>query len=178
MSLEGSDFDTLLAVYTGAAVNALTLVGRNDECNLEGIIYSISCLAFPITTGTTYSLQVDGYAYTRGHVEVYLDFSDSIAPPGNDAFSAAASIMSLPTMGTTLGATMESGEPQAGLGASGSVWFRFTAPVASTTAQARVVDVLASPCDTVFFFALIAFQSDLHRVDNLTRTMVVGKSPS
>ena len=139
MSLEGSDFDTVLAVYTGAAVNTLTLVGRNDQCTLEGVAYSISCLAFPITTGTTYSLQVDGYASSRGHVEVYLDFSDSITPPGNDAFSAAASIMSLPTMGTTLGATMESGEPQAGLGASGSVWVRFTAPVASTTAQARCV---------------------------------------
>jgi hypothetical protein len=51
----GSAIDTLLAVYTGAAVNALTRVVDNDDCPSGGLT---SCVTFTTTPGTVYYMQV------------------------------------------------------------------------------------------------------------------------
>lgn len=50
--------DTLLAVYTGSAVDALSLVAANDDawCGLNGSV------VFDATAGTTYWIAVDGKA--------------------------------------------------------------------------------------------------------------------
>ncbi len=64
----GSSFDTVLAVYTGNAVNALTLVAANDDA--PGL--STSSLAFPAVRGTTYRIAVDGYEGTTGNVQLRL----------------------------------------------------------------------------------------------------------
>ena len=53
----GSDFDTLLGIYTGTAVNALTLVGEND--NFGSVLQS--SVTFVATAGVTYYIAVDGY---------------------------------------------------------------------------------------------------------------------
>src|SRR6266487_5781463 len=54
----GSNFDTLLGVYTGNAVGALTLVGHDDD----GESWSrTSRVAFQATAGMTYYIAVDGY---------------------------------------------------------------------------------------------------------------------
>jgi hypothetical protein len=64
----GSAFDTVLAVYTGNAVGALTLVAANDDApNL-----STSALAFPAIRGTTYRIAVDGYLGANGAVQLRL----------------------------------------------------------------------------------------------------------
>jgi hypothetical protein len=50
-----SDFDTVLAVYTGSSVNALTAVKSNtDECDFT------SAVTFTAVTGQVYSIAVDG----------------------------------------------------------------------------------------------------------------------
>jgi hypothetical protein len=123
VTLTGSDYDTLLAAYTGTAVSALTLVASNDNCTPRGS--TASCANFTITRGTVYSLQVDGARGAQGTVRIAVSFVWD-APP-NDAFSAA--VTTLPATGTTLGASLEPGErvAMAGKGASGSVWYRFTA---------------------------------------------------
>ena len=53
----GSGFNTYLAVYTGAAVNALTLVQRND--NAPGLV-NVSLVTFAAQQGTEYAIQVGG----------------------------------------------------------------------------------------------------------------------
>jgi subtilisin family serine protease len=53
----GSGFDTLLAVYTGSAVNALTLVAANDDA--AGTVQSR--LTFTAVSGTVYRIAVDGF---------------------------------------------------------------------------------------------------------------------
>jgi subtilisin family serine protease len=61
----GSNFDTLLAVYIGSAVNSLTLIASNDDIgggNLQ------SRVAFAATAGTTYSIAVDGYGGATGNI--------------------------------------------------------------------------------------------------------------
>ncbi len=61
----GSGFDTLLAVYTGAAVNALTLVAANDN---DGSAGSGSSVAFTARAGTEYQIVVDGLGGASGAV--------------------------------------------------------------------------------------------------------------
>ena len=70
MTTAGSDFDTLLAVYTGSAVNALTLPGanfRNDDENNPGGILT-SRVQFSAVGGTVYQIAVDGYGGDQGSV--------------------------------------------------------------------------------------------------------------
>ena len=126
VTLSGSDFDTLLAVYTGTVVNALTRVANNDDCTTDDVT---SCVTFTVVPGSVYSIQVDGPLFSvglrQGTVRIAVSF---VWPaPRNDAFSAAGT--TFPADGTTLGATMETGERVAilGRGASASVWYRFSA---------------------------------------------------
>ena len=55
----GSDFDTVLAVYTGAVVNSLTPVTADDD----GGGNSTSRLTFTAVQGTTYYISVNGFDF-------------------------------------------------------------------------------------------------------------------
>jgi hypothetical protein len=127
VTLAGSSFDTLLAVYTGTTVNTLTLVSSNDDCPSKSRVLT-SCTTFSVVPGTSYSIQVDGYGAQSGDVSIAVILAR--AAPLNDAFVAAVS--TFPAKGTTVGATLETGEPSAGPGASGSVWFRYTPPASTS----------------------------------------------
>jgi hypothetical protein len=52
----GSDFDTVLGVYSGTEVGGLTEVACNDDA--DGLASQVT---FPVTAGTTYHLQVGGW---------------------------------------------------------------------------------------------------------------------
>jgi lysophospholipase L1-like esterase len=63
----GSDFDTVLAVYRGSALNSLTPVaGNDDSCGLG------SEVEFEATAGTTYRIAVDGFFGGQGSIELEL----------------------------------------------------------------------------------------------------------
>ena len=56
-----TNYDTTLKTYTGSAVNALATVASNDDsCGLQ------SLNTVSVTSGTTYRVQVDGYASNTG----------------------------------------------------------------------------------------------------------------
>ena len=55
----GSGFDTILAVYTGGAVNALSLVATNDNDAVLSV--NTSRVQFNASSGTTYQIAVDGF---------------------------------------------------------------------------------------------------------------------
>ena len=59
----GSDFDTVLAVYTGTAVNGLTLLGSNDDNEDPNTPEheTSSQVIFSATQGTVYRIQVNGF---------------------------------------------------------------------------------------------------------------------
>jgi hypothetical protein len=57
VTTDGSNFDTLLAVYTGTSVSNLTLVAQNDDDN-QG---QTSSVTFNAVAGTTYYIAVDGW---------------------------------------------------------------------------------------------------------------------
>jgi Ca2+-binding RTX toxin-like protein len=118
--LEGSDFDTLLAVYRGNGVADLTEIASNDDA--PGARTSI--LNFVPVPGATYHIAVDGFIGATGTVQL----SWSQAPP-NDDVASAQSIRGLRgrAVGSTAGATREQGEQGSGL----SIWYRWTAPTSS-----------------------------------------------
>ena len=70
----GSGFDTLLAVYTGDAVNALTPVAMNDNAPGLG---SASRVSFAVQPGTQYQIAVDGYNGATGAITLNWSFTSS-----------------------------------------------------------------------------------------------------
>ncbi len=125
---QGSSIDTLLAIYTGTAVNALTLVASNDD---DGTPNGASSLTFDFQLGQTYYIAIDGKNGASGLVLANTKF----APPLNDDFinaeivSGSTGSISPPSSSNNLRATSEPGEPlHAGQVGNGSVWFEWTAP--------------------------------------------------
>jgi hypothetical protein len=60
----GSDFDTLLGVFTGGSVDALISVAENDDSD-EG---TQSIVTFDASAGTIYRIAVDGWGGARGNI--------------------------------------------------------------------------------------------------------------
>ena len=113
-----SDFDTLLAVYTGSALNALTEVAANDDatCDLA------SSVSFQAAKGETYRIAVDGVAGDVGTYHLLL----RLAPPNDDYADAVTLSGDQGAVdGTTAGASREPEEPDY---LTRSVWYRWTAP--------------------------------------------------
>ncbi len=68
ISTAGSTFDTLLGVYTGSSVSALTLVAANDDANGG----QTSSVTFSAVAGVTYQIAVDGYDGAVGDITLGL----------------------------------------------------------------------------------------------------------
>ena len=58
---EGSNFDTVMGVYTGTSVSALTVIGQHDDVGGPNGTDKTSSVTFNATAGTVYSIAVDGY---------------------------------------------------------------------------------------------------------------------
>ena len=146
-----SEFDTLLAVYTGDQVSNLQPVAADDNgCGAR------SQLSFMAAAGVTYRIAVDGASGATGYFE--LDWS---LPPANDDFAAATELTgdSGSVDGNTYYGTLEPGEPEHGPDGSASVWYRWTAP---TTGPATF-----ELCDSDFDTLLAVYTGA--SVDGLTR---------
>lgn len=131
----GSNFDTLLAVYTGNAVNALTEVASNDQFNGDQ-----SLVTFTAVSGTTYRIAIDGWQSAVGNISLH------IYGPSNDNFASATNLVSDSTVGSNVNAIAEPGEPaHAGGVATHSVWWRWTSPVTDEI----TIDTFGSSFDTL-----------------------------
>jgi|GEM_PF-3599201 len=115
-----SGFTTLIGVYTGSAVNALTLVSSGEDIATAALI-----------AGTTYFIAIDGVSGDSGNVELTV-----FSAPANDNFANATTLSGafpLVATGTLLGSTKEVGEPaHAALAGNTSVWYKFTSATAQT----------------------------------------------
>ncbi len=130
----GSFLDTLLAVYTGASVDALVAVAANDDA---APLVRTSRLSLPVRAGVAYRIAVDAAGGAPGTIRLQLA---AVIPPPNDAFADALVVTgsTLTLTGDARHATAEAGEPVHGgaLAPRPSVWFRWTAP----TSGAAFVD--------------------------------------
>src|SRR5207247_10315670 len=75
-----SGFDTLLAVYTGTAVTALTEIASNDNA---GVSDTTSKVNFPITAGTVYRIRVDGSVGAIGTINLHVALATVSDVPTN-----------------------------------------------------------------------------------------------
>ncbi|MEA2931627.1 MAG: hypothetical protein QOI56_412, partial [Actinomycetota bacterium] len=123
----GSSFDTVLAVYTGSAVDALTEVAANDDACLAQ-----SSVTFTATFGTTYHIVIASLGPVAG--PTVLSWAQ-VLPPPNDDFASATTIVgpSGTVTGSNVLATKEIGEPDhAGATGGASIWYRWVAPATDT----------------------------------------------
>lgn len=122
----GSAFDTVLAVYTGSSVGALTPVAANDN-RTTGV--TDSQVTFQAVAGTVYRIAVDGKSGAAGNLTITGSLSGGTV--GNDAFASAivCSGPSFTMTGSNVGATKEAGEPShAGRAGGKSIWYSWVAP--------------------------------------------------
>ncbi len=157
LSTHGSSYDTLLAVYTGTSLNALTPVAANDDGeNNDGS----STTGFSVTAGTTYSIAVDGYNGAGGILQLTLTFSAGATGPANDSGSNAIQITgaSASVTGSNIGATKTGMEPDHADNAGGkSVWWYWTAPANGVV----TINTTGSSFDTLLAIYTASTQLDL-----------------
>jgi subtilisin family serine protease len=139
----GSSFDTVLAVYTGAAIGSLTPVASNDDIAPGN---GQSRVTFQGTSGTSYAIAVAGDEMAFGAITLNVAFVPT-PPPANDNFANRITIAAPGTVtGSNVNATAEIGEPYHGNAtARTSVWWRYTPSLSGTV----VIDTLGSNFDTV-----------------------------
>jgi hypothetical protein len=132
ITTDGSSFDTLLGIYTGPRVSALTGVASNDD---HGLL-DTSRVRFQASGGTQYQIAVDGYhdglTAASGTITLTLSFlSGPLLRPANDAFTNRTWLRGLQvvTSGSNVQATREPGELMHAqkLGDT-SIWYAWTAP--------------------------------------------------
>ena len=125
----GSDFDTILSVYQGTALNALVPVanGSNDNHTSPDLT---SQVVFEVLAGNVYYIAVDSVTLGPDQGKVYLSYS-AVGSSGGDAFAACGALngFSDSSSASNAFATRESGEPMhAGEPGGKSVWWCWTAP--------------------------------------------------
>lgn len=120
----GSDFDTVLAVYSGNTIAGLRVLASNDDA-----VSLQSSVTLPVAAGTTYHIAVDGFSGHTG--QVILNYAvDDGSVPDNDDFVDRLPLTGTTTTGRNTSATGELGEPNhAGVSAPlASVWWSWQAP--------------------------------------------------
>lgn len=95
----GSSFDTLLAIYTGSALTALTPIVSSDDAGTS----TGSSATFSATSGTTYHIAVDGYNGAKGSVTliwaansaapVISTFTPQTGTPGTPVIMTGANLL-------------------------------------------------------------------------------------
>jgi thiol-disulfide isomerase/thioredoxin len=68
ISTAGSSFDTVLGVYLGTSVSALTEVASNDDEDYDADILTSKVVIFDVVAGQTYQIAVDGYGGDSGTI--------------------------------------------------------------------------------------------------------------
>jgi hypothetical protein len=135
-----SNFDTYLSVFTGSALNNLTLIGADDNSGGN----NTSLLTRSVTAGTTYQIAVDGYQANTGLINLNI----TAPPPANNNFANAIALTGATanSTGSNHGATEEIGEP-AQSGQINSVWWSWTAP----SSGIFTIDTQGSNFDTYLY---------------------------
>ncbi|MCI0541155.1 MAG: S8 family serine peptidase, partial [Verrucomicrobiales bacterium] len=144
VSTTGSDFDTVLAVYTGTSLRGLRVVAASDDVQF-GV--PTSEVIFQAVAGQTYQIAVDGSLGDTGDIVLTASLSAAIT---NDSFESRTPLQGedVTLAASNLGARRQSGEPNhAGLLANKSVWWSWTAlddgPTIVSTAGSTFDTVLA-----------------------------------
>jgi subtilase family serine protease len=142
LDTKGSNFDTMLGVYTGGSVSKLTRVAANDDASYFD---RTSKVRFNAIAGKTYYIAVDGYRGATGDITLNLALA---VPPANDNFAKATVLTgtAITWSGSNVGATREAVEPAILRNRGGtSVWLVWTAPASGNV----IISTAGSSFDTM-----------------------------
>ena len=144
VTTDGSSYDTVLAVYTGDSVGALSSVASDDDGG-EG---TRSLVQFVGQAGTAYRIAVDGYEGATGGIRLTVEQTSVVPRPAHDDFTSRTTLSSGPVSvsGSNLGASREPAEPNHADNAGGrSVWWSWVAGSDGFV----TIDTLGSTFDTL-----------------------------
>ncbi len=160
ISTLGSSFDTLVGVYTGAAVANLSLVASNDDAGsrLTGEV------TFPAAAGTTYQIAVDGYDGATGSIVLAVQES-SFAPP---VFTVQPQSQT-----GTIGASAAFSVVASGVGPLGYQWLSNNVPLAGATNSILALNNL-QPGDAANYKAMVTSLHGSTTSSNAVLSVVVG----
>ena len=152
----GSNFDTVLAAYSGVTVDTLSQRAANDDSGGA----SQSAISFGVTSGEVYYLAVDGFNSAEGNITIDYSFVPDLSSIPNDLFAAATTFTGTTMQGSNIGGHGEPGEPNHNSRSTplASAWWQWTA----TTSGFVEFDTLGSDFDTT-----LAVYTGRH-VDELT----------
>lgn len=139
----GSNFDTVVGVYTGGNVGSLTTIASNDDED-RGVVRT-SKLTFNPVAGTTYAIAVDGWEASFG--QIALTLTQSAATGG------APSITTQPS-GQTVGAGGSATFVVTAGGATTYQWFFNGSPISGATA-ASFTRSNVSAADAGSYYAVV-----------------------
>lgn len=141
-----SDYDTVLAVYTGETLSSLVLVARNNDAGFDD---ATSFVELDAVQGVAYHIAVAAVGGKGG--DTHLRLGTEVRPQ-NDDFANRIRLTgdSVDAIGGNINATRELGEPGLGGAMAGrSIWWSWTAP------SAGVVTIVLDDADHLT--ALAAF---------------------
>jgi hypothetical protein len=154
-----SNFDTVLAVYTGRRLGSLRAVEFNNDGGCGGG----SRVTFTARRGKTYRIAVAGFS-ASGRFRLKVKRVNT--PPNDDFVDAAPIMLGVPLNGTTRDATRELGEPRHSDDNPRTVWFRLRVDAPTT--------VELGSCSGGFGGSLTVYTG--RRVSSLTRVAGGGCS--
>ncbi len=130
----GSNFDSVLGVYTGSTIDGLTKVASNDD-EERGVIRT-SKLSFTPTAGTTYAIAVDGWdgSYGQATLTLTLGAATGTAP----IITAGPANQSVTLGGAVSFSVTASGDP------SGYQWYFNGSPITGATTSTHTLNNVAA----------------------------------
>ncbi len=140
----GSDYDTILYVFTGSSIPTLSEIARSDDS--ENTLQSR--VNFAAVPGQTYHIALNARNGVTGNFN--LKISPGFTPPGHDDFAERIDLGTGITQswsGTNNGSSVEPGEPDSLDKGGASRWFKWTA---GSTAPFQV-NTFGSTVDTVLY---------------------------
>lgn len=175
LSSEGSDFNTMLAVYQGDSLEALQLVAKDRDVSPG---HNGASLEFEAEAGGVYRIVVDGLEGASGNIS--LSLGQSVI---NDDFANALEIdgVNARMTGENIAATRELGEPDHVVGTFGSksVWWSWQAPLSGnvtfSTSASNSFDTLLAVYsgDTMESLQLLASNDDDERTGVWTSALLL-----
>lgn len=122
LSSSGSFLPMIIAAYTGDSLATLQLVGRDGANNRP------TRLTFDTVQGTTYRIAIEAWDWSLSAAPFSLD---TTPVPPNEVFANAIELVGrrATITGSNAGAGREPGEPSSNYNGSGSVWYKWTAPL-------------------------------------------------
>jgi Ca2+-binding RTX toxin-like protein len=71
INTKNSNLDTYLSIFTGSAVNNLTVIGQHDDYDIATGDFT-SLVTFNTISGTTYQIAIDGYSGKTGNFQLNI----------------------------------------------------------------------------------------------------------